>query len=217
MSSSSSAMSALPSGHPRDRYRKKPKTSVDKTFMSTGTLPFMDRTFSAKTSITIQDTYIIGSNTSVTVPVYLGTSLTLNVFPNVTALTTVFDQYRIEYAEVWFLPAYNSTENSDSLYTTATDLDDGNTPTSQSVLACYQTAQTSSLNSGQYHGWVPSVALAAYSGGFTSYAAAENQWLDCASPSVQHYGIKAAFAASASVRNVQIIVRARISFRGIRD
>lgn len=57
------------------------------------------------------------------------------------------------------------------------------------------------------------MAVAVYSGAFTSFANAPSSWIDSGSPNVQHYGLKAAVTATAAVQTYNLQVRARVSFR----
>jgi len=67
-----------------------------------------------------------------------------------------------------------------------------------------------------YRKFIPHVAVASYSGTFTSFTNEVAPWIDIASPSVQHYGLKTACTPTTAV--VQYTARARlsVSFRNVR-
>jgi len=70
------------------------------------------------------------------------------------------------------------------------DYDDSSAPSSLAVLQSYQNCQTS-MSETQIIEFVPHVAVAASGGGaFTSYANMKPQWIDAASTTVGHYGLK---------------------------
>jgi hypothetical protein len=195
--------------------------NISKSFRIDGAYPAMNRKLSPYNQIRVQSTtnFTGYHTTSASVPSYnsLVISLTSDV-PNYAAYTAVFDQYRIERVEAWIIPNGNSTAPASSnggAWTTAVDYDDGNTPTAFTQVSDKQTALTTGVLAGHYHSWVPQYATAAYSGTFVSFSA-ERGWVDSASPSVQHYGLK--LAASPTINTGTItydaIVRCTIAFRG---
>jgi len=120
---------------------------------------------------------------------------TLDNLLGYTEFTTLFDQYRIDFAEVRFRPMYNQfTVNNPStgaLYPpilTVIDYDDANTITKAQALE-FSTCREVSVAKSFSRKLVPKFAVAAYSGTFTSYAP-KTGFVDCNSPSVQHYGVK---------------------------
>jgi len=60
------------------------------------------------------------------------------------------------------------------------------------------------------------MAVAAYAGSFTSYANMEPQWIDCASPSVQHYGFKCAVNPTGVAMTFDLIGKIWVQFRNSR-
>jgi len=57
------------------------------------------------------------------------------------------------------------------------------------------------------------MAVAAYSGAFTSYSNLVGGWIDSASPAVQHYGIKLATPIATGSIAYTMTARAVVSFR----
>jgi len=67
--------------------------------------------------------------------------------------------------------------------------------------------------------FIPRMALAAYSGAFTSYANVEPQWIDTASTGVIHYGLKyfipAVTSGQTMLQSWEINVEYYVSFRSL--
>jgi hypothetical protein len=157
-------------------------------------------------------------NTSTTVPTYLGQLFTLaaNV-PNYAAYTAIFDEYKIDEVEVWITPNPVSSVAASTvrgLWSSAVDYDDANTPASISTVSDKQSNLTTTVDEAHYHKWTPKFAVGTYSGTFVSFGSSTG-WLDCASPNVQHYGLKVAFSQTAGgIQFVSMTSRLTISFRG---
>jgi len=146
-------------------------------------------------------------------PAFAGRSFALSDFSSVTNLTSVFDQYRFDQIEVWLDPhSVNGNSAWPDLYS-AVDLDDGNNPTTVASVENRTGALIGNGIDGHYHKWVPHVAFAVYSGAFTSFASVPHTWIDCASSSVQHYGLKTAAVSNGSAIVYNLNVRAVISLK----
>jgi hypothetical protein len=80
-----------------------------------------------------------------------------------------------------------------NVLTTCIDTDDANPPVGeQNVLAHESAVCHGPLVKTYKRSWVPALAMSVYqTGGFGGYASRTQQWVDAASPNVQHYGIKA--------------------------
>lgn len=154
--------------------------------------------------------------TSITVPTYSSSYFALSSFPAYTAYTALFDEYKFVAIELWVEPSLLMSSTVASVeMATCVDIDDANTPASFSDVSDRQGAITSLTGTGHYHRWKPSVAVAMYSGAFTSFGNEPAPWIDCASAGVQHYGFKFATAGADGVaRTHHLMVRATIRFRG---
>jgi len=123
---------------------------------------------------------------------------------------TVFDQYRIMAVSVTFSPRlamgmFTSSDVNPRLWTVI-DYDDA-TVIGRSTIQQYETLVTSPPATGVTRVLQPHIASAVYSGGTTSYANDTNRWIDAASNTVQHYGIKAVLEnGSVSQTNLQSYV-----------
>lgn len=152
--------------------------------------------------------------TSGATPQYYGSPFALNFFANYTEYTGLFDQYRFEQLEVWLTPSIVLINGLVGEIASAIDLDDGNTPTSLVTVNGKAGAMTTGCMAGQYHRWKPHIALAAYSSVFTSFSNRVADWIDAASPGVQHYGLKVATTATTGTSiPYDLNVRAIVSFR----
>jgi hypothetical protein len=151
---------------------------------------------------------------SATVPVFAAASFALSSFPNAGAYTGLFDQYKFETVECWVdnnVP--QGTSSFSSQFVTAIDLDDANVPSAISTVEGKQGALMTSGGCGHYHKFRPHMAVAVYSGTFTSFANAEAGWIDAGSPSVQHYGLKAGISPGPSTPSYTLTIRAVMLFR----
>jgi len=134
-----------------------------------------------------------------TAPVTGAYAITLSGFPGYNSPATTFDSYRITYISINFVPfgitaAANATLGQ---LTTAIDYADAS-PVDQSQLLQNDTSMV--VQTGQFfeRRFVPRIAVAAYSGAFTSYAQSEGEWVDTSSPAVQYYGLKYSQSISSS-------------------
>lgn len=154
--------------------------------------------------------------TSITVPVFKSEVFIISNFASAAAYLTVFDQYKFDHIEVWIEPV-NSSGSAIALvgqFASTVDLDDANTPAAIGDVIDHQSAVITNGECGHYHKWQPHMATAVYSGAFTSFANEAADWIDSASPNVQHYGIKSGNVSATSIPLIySISVKARISFR----
>lgn len=142
----------------------------------------------------------------------------------------LFDQYRIDSVTIKLLPRAQTTHDpgtttgsTPSYFYSTIDYDDGNVPTTLSELREYEKCKVLTSTQGKVYNIkiVPRVALAAFSGAFTSYANKSKMWIDCASTTVQHYGWKCIFPpagvgnAVGSV-NYDVMITFKVSFQNVR-
>jgi len=137
-------------------------------------------------------TYPVLSITTNTVnPQAGGIAPTFDSLPGYSSLASCFDQYRIMQCVVFFEPRNPvAALAAGGTISTAIDYDDIAAPAAND-LQQYDTNLDVPI--GTYFERVlnPHIAYAAYAtGAFTSYANQRAGWLDVASPSVPHYGLK---------------------------
>jgi len=153
---------------------------------------------------------------STTVPVYAAQYFYLGQVIDATSFASVFDQYRIREIEILIEPAVTEVTaptGDVGEFISVVDIDDANVPTLYGDLGSYPTALQTKGTIQHYHRWVPSVAIASFSGAFTSYAATTSMWLDCGSPNIQHYGIKAGSLAATVAQSYTVQAKLHLSFR----
>lgn len=148
-----------------------------------------------------------------------------------TSFTALYDQYRITDIVTTFIinnvnaVSYNvataGTIATSALFY-AVDLDDATVVTPLTSLMEYENVQCEPLALGKAFSvhFKPHVALAAYSGTFTSYANAGSHWLDCGSPAIQHYGLKFGLPSPNNISNTPSLITIyntyTVEFKGVR-
>lgn len=158
--------------------------------------------------------------TNAITPAFSSYNFQLTNVPGSSEFIGLFDQYRIDRVEVWIYPAAsvaNTINNlTSSRWASVIDYDDNTNLTAVSQATEYQTCIMTNLSNGHYRSFVPHAATALYSGVFTSFGNVASPWIDVASATVQHYGIK--FAADASLTALDFVgqVRYHLTFRNVR-
>jgi hypothetical protein len=142
---------------------------------------------------------------------------------NFNVSTGFYDQYKIEAVRFTITPQNNAI----GLFTTSTtsmvpiycviDYDDVAGLTNAALAAAYSTCVVINPGESCERIFKPHMAVAAYSGAFTSYANTAPMWIDAASNTVQHYGVKlyipGATAAQTLLQGWDITIEAYIAFR----
>jgi len=183
-----------------------------------GKRPYPTNGLSLEQGITLELEYVVPnwltSATIVGAQTYAAQIFTVASFSAASTLLSVFDQYRFLQVEVWIQCTAPNGITPFPFLATVVDLDDGNVPTAIGQIQDRQGAAIGGGPGGHYHKWLPHVAVATFSGAFTSYANTPACWIDSASPNVQHYGIKAAtLAQGTSAYSYEMTIRAVVSFR----
>jgi hypothetical protein len=117
---------------------------------------------------------------------------------NLNSYQTLFDQYRIKAAVITANPSITQvTAGTNPTITylprlySVLDYDDSAPPSGINGLQQYDSCIVSPAGTSISRIIKPHVAIAAYGGSaFTSYANVEDQWIDIASNTVPHYGVK---------------------------
>jgi hypothetical protein len=148
-------------------------------------------------------------------------NFTLNAFPNYTAFTTIFDQYRIHSVEVEFIPTANAVgTNASSLGTypvmlVAADFDDTTNWTTEGQALSYENLQIEPVWNRFKSKLTPHVNIATTSGGVENVP---EPWIDTASAGVPHYGLKYCLtsgAAAALYPGFRVFCRAVIELKNV--
>lgn len=167
---------------------------------------------------TINKGLVAGSTSA---PAFYAYYFTLNDLNESSSFTNLFDQYRITKIQCVFIPlnlmqTAGTTSVTNSPMCIVVDYDDASTPASMVVLYNYQNVRFVGCQTRHVFAFKPRIALASYSGSFTSYANVGNTWIDCSSPSVQHYAVKIGVDQCSQVPNWVFYARYFIEFRNIR-
>jgi len=172
-----------------------------------------------KTYNIVQTTNPTTITSSISVSVASAFSVQLSFFGNSTNLQTVFDQYRIALVEVSFLPRASlntvTAVSDPGRFVSVVDLDDNTALSGISNALSYQGAKITEGTKEHKRTFVPHIAVAAYSGTFTSYANEAAPWIDCASNTVQHFGVKTYWTATTNVEVYDVFFRAHLQFRNV--
>lgn len=143
----------------------------------------------------------------------------LSSLPGYTDFTDLFDEYKIDKVKITWMPdTQQSLENAGIGGTTcftALDFDDSATVL-LSGLQQYETCQLHNALRPFTRTVVPRFAVGAYSGAFTSYKNTSG-WIDVASTSVIHYGIKVCLPQQSGSPNTYTpVMEMWVSFRHTR-
>jgi len=190
---------------------------ISKSFDAIGRRPQPTNSLTLEQPMMIEMNFFLQNalTASATAGVFTGAAVTvaLSSFTASIGLVTVFDQYRFRQLEVWLeFNSSNATGNYPEMFS-AIDLDDTTVPV-QSQIQDRQGAVIATGPAGHYHRWMPHMAVASYSGAFTSYSNVAPTWIDVASPNVQHYGLKYGLASNGSNYSISLRCRAVVEFRG---
>jgi hypothetical protein len=151
--------------------------------------------------------------TSTTSNVFVGTFFALSSMGDASALATVFDQYRIMSVECTFTPTSQIIAGLTGKVLSAIDYDDV-ASTSPSIMAEKSTCLQTNLQDTWVRSFTPRIALATYSGAFTSYSIAPpHTWINTASTTVQHYGLKVTTNPTVTAITYDLYIRVHFQFR----
>jgi hypothetical protein len=153
---------------------------------------------------------------SVTLETFTAYSFTLGALPDSTEFTALFDQYRIMQVRMEFTPLFVDTSATvpyPPIYTVI-DYDDSNTITGLQANE-YDSVMFSPTGTYFERTFNPRIAVAAYSGAFTSFMQPKaGTWVDCASPGVIHYGLKTVLPVANAANQVwQVRAHLFLQFR----
>ena len=146
-------------------------------------------------------------------------SFQLSDLPSFADFTALFDSYRIDEVELTMIPGWTQFDNNTmALVLSVVDFDDATVSTDLSAFLQSENVQQHTPHEPIRIKLKPKFATAAFSGAFTSYSVSQG-WVDCGSPSVQHYGIKLFLGAlqGAATNNTWLVTaRYKISLRAAR-
>jgi len=144
----------------------------------------------------------------------------LSTFDQVATLGALFDQYRIVKVLNKLTPRVTETNTIGTsigcnLYTVI-DYDDATLLGSVAAAREYTTCKESGPHEIVYRNFKPRIAMAAYSGAFSSFANMEDEWIDIASTTVQYYGLKTVTSTANANQTWDLRVEVHAEFRNVR-
>jgi len=132
----------------------------------------------------------------------------------VATFTALFDQYRVNWIELWVEPL--QTSNVVTNLASVIDYDDATNLATYAQALDYNNVVVAPLTNGHHRVFTPHVAVAMYSGAFTSFGNEISPWIDAASTGVQHYGVKLAAETSTGTYSIHGRFRVNVSWRNCR-
>jgi len=135
---------------------------------------------------------VVNSTVTATVATAVTTTYYFSLNQTYTAMTSVFDRYMIEAIRFSISPQQNAIGGLGAGLTDlycVIDYDDANAltlATSQSSINVIKLSPGESLQ----RTFKPALAVSLYNSSFTGFGSRTDQWVDSASTSVQHYGVK---------------------------
>jgi hypothetical protein len=168
----------------------------------------------------VRSAYLAAFNSSTTVESDKFLAFELSDLQGYANLTAVYDSYRIRMVELFFTGTMNTTTPGSNianpLVYTAIDFDSAAGQTINTILQ-YDTCEIHDIRQNWSVVFRPRVALAAYNGAFTGYAEGkQDQWLDCASAGIQHYGFVWAQPSTTAITQVEVTARYHLEFKRAR-
>jgi len=157
---------------------------------------------------------------SVAVETFYSATFTSAAISDFSSYAGVFDQYKLAQIEIWIIPRLSVTDgtvvNSGTL-TSVVDYDDA-TSITQAASYEYENVLGGPSTNGHYRNFKPHVAVASWGGmgsfgQFTNIAA---PWIDCASTSAIHYGVKAVVSVTSIALYFDVQWRILVQFRNVR-
>jgi hypothetical protein len=184
-------------------------TNIAQVVPDTVVFPILKRSRPYSAVLSFNDYFV----NSTTVPVTYSKPIALSNLAGYTDYTSAFDKYRILEVQVEFIPNNQGVvTTSSNLISTVIDYDDATALTTGSEYE-YDSCYTCNSNQNFKRTFIPRLALAAYSGAFSSYAEAKaGQWIDCASASVQHFALKCIIYPSTPAFAYQLVYRVHVQF-----
>jgi hypothetical protein len=168
----------------------------------------------------VVDGYTSGSTltTSTTINSFAAFSFTVSSLADFSSWSGAFDQYRIVAIEVTVLPQPGNTPGQEGHIYSVIDYDDANNLTTLTEATNYPNCVViqGSKENILVRSFKPHIAVANYSGSFSSFNNMCDQWIDSASTGTQHYGLKFAMSPTTSVCSYDFMVKFHMQYRNPR-
>lgn len=155
-----------------------------------------------------------------------GLSFNINGLPDLTDFTTLFDQYKLNGIQIQFIPNITSNDmNPVSTYYelpnfhTIIDRDDEIAPANLNVMMQYPSYKRTRGHQVHTRYFRPSLAQTIFkTSSTTGTSQVGPKWLDCADPTIPHYGMKVWIDQTNSTTNIKYRVYTKyyLQFKGVR-
>jgi hypothetical protein len=168
----------------------------------------------------VRSAYLGGFNSSTSTETDNYLSFQLSDLQGYANFTALYDSYRIKLVEVFFFSTINTTTPASNfanpLIYVAVDFDSAAAQIINTILQ-YDTCEIHDVRQNFSLAFRPRVAMAAYNGAFSGYAEGRpDQWLDCASAGIQHYGLVFSQPSTTSVTQMEVVGRYHLEFKRAR-
>lgn len=145
----------------------------------------------------------------------------LNLVPNASEFTSLFDQYRIDKIVWTLMPRGNSAEqgtnNTNTKIFSVLDYDDETAPANLNTLLQYPNVKCTTLSRDHKRTLVPKFATQTYISAVATGYGARTGWLDCDNSNVPHFGVKYFIQApGAGTQVIDVKTDFYLSFKGVR-
>jgi len=206
-------------GRGRSNKAKKRDAEVVKSFTFSNPIPKpMGFNSSNQTySFTQSQQSLAIITTSTTVPTNYATYFAFSALTESSSWATLFDQYRINYIELWIEPGASLAATNESGFSySVIDYDDANALSVPNDYLEYTNCLTTPIMYSHYRKFCPHVAIATYNGAFTGYTNERSGWIDMNTLNVQHFGLKFGCTATGVVLSFQMQYRLHVEVRNVR-
>lgn len=153
-----------------------------------------------------------------------GYEFRLDQLPGFGEFTALYDSYRIEWVTVWAMPTQDNAPVQGSNYFVPTllsvvDKDDATAPATLASVLEHGNVKYNYMNGmKKIAAFRPAIAADVFQSAIaTGYSRQEMQWIDCAKPSVPHYGLKTwQEPAITGYNGIRLIADVYVSFKDTR-
>nr|QBX89322.1 putative capsid protein [Insect-associated ssDNA molecule]QBX89324.1 putative capsid protein [Insect-associated ssDNA molecule]QBX89326.1 putative capsid protein [Insect-associated ssDNA molecule]QBX89328.1 putative capsid protein [Insect-associated ssDNA molecule] len=166
---------------------------------------------SAEGSYDLNNGQLTGPSDTASDNLYFGLKFQLADMPNITALGTLYDSYRINKVKVTFTPVQSDTsgvslgtpaDNVPPLLITVIDRDDYALPTSLSELEQYETYRQVFATKPHSVALTPACSMMAFRTAVsTGYVQGFKKWCDMAQTDIEFYGLKGCILRNPTAAN----------------
>jgi len=154
--------------------------------------------------------------TNTLLPVFATQTFFLDQLADYKSYISVFDEYKIVAIEAMVSPLVDVQPiagQSDGLLASVIDTDDATPFTSFADAGNYSNCVTSKGSYVHMRSFRPKFSRAIFSSALVTGYGSASGWLDCASPSVPHYGLKVAWTVTSQPIQADLVVRYSVMFR----